>query len=289
MVPSVEEFFLAHLDQVERAARFVARRAGLSHEDADDLCAALKLHLIENDYAILRRFGGRCSFATYAASVAYRLCSDEWSHVHGRWRASAEAKRLGEAAVLLEVLLLRDGSSFEEAVALAQRVHPTLTASAAAEIAARLPERPPRLKLVPLANVDDRDDRVLAVESADSRVADAELAVASDAASRVVRETLRAVSAEDRVVLRLRFDDGMRVSDIARMLACDQKQLYRRIDAMVRRLRDALVAAGIDAAAAEALIGVADSHLHFGLRDPENGPPRLTMIGRESGSEEMPR
>ena len=265
MEQTAEERFLAGLDEIERAARFVARRAGLDADDAEDLSAAVKLRLIEDDYAILRRFGGRCSLATYVASIAHRICADEWAHVRGRWRPSAEARRLGDAAVVLEGLLRRDGRSLEEAIPLAQRIDPSLTRTAATELAARLPERAPRARLVP---IDEGHDRPAAV-SAEERVVDAENAAASDAASRVVRETLGAMSAEDRVLLRFRFDHGMRVSEIARMLASDQKQLYRRVDALVRTLREALLGAGIDAVTAHALIGSDTSRLHFGLGGSE--------------------
>lgn len=265
MEQTAEERFLAGLDEIERAARFVARRAGLDADDAEDLSAALKLRLIEDDYAVLRRFGGRCSLATYAASIAHRICADEWAHVRGRWRPSAEARRLGDAAVVLEGLLRRDGRSLEEAIPLAQRIDPSLTRAAATELAARLPERAPRARLVP---IDEGHDRPAAT-SAEERVVAAENAAASDAASRVVRETLGTMSAEDRVLLRFRFDHGMRVSEIARMLASDQKQLYRRVDALVRTLRDALLHAGIDAVTAHALIGGDTSRLHFGLGGSE--------------------
>jgi RNA polymerase sigma factor (sigma-70 family) len=265
MEQTAEEQFLTGLDEIERAARFVARRAGLDADDAEDLSAAVKLRLIEDDYAILRRFGGRCSLATYVASIAHRICADEWTHVRGRWRPSAEARRLGDAAVVLEGLLRRDGRSLEEAIPLAQRVDPSLTRTAATELAARLPQRAPRARLVP---IDEGHDRPAAA-SAEERVVAAENAAASDAASRVVRETLGAMSAEDRALLRFRFDHGMRVSDIARVLASDQKQLYRRVDALVRTLRDALLRAGIDAVTAHALIGGDTSRLHFGLGGSE--------------------
>jgi RNA polymerase sigma factor (sigma-70 family) len=266
MGQTAEERFLEALEEIERAARFVARRAGLDAADADDLSATVKLRLIEDDYAILRRFGGRCSLATYVASIAHRICADEWAHVHGRWRPSAEARRLGQTAVVLEGLLRRDGRTLDEAVVLAQRVDPGLTRTAAVELTARLPERAARATLVP---IESGHDRPAGGASADERVVDAENAAASDAASRAVRETLTRMTAEDRIVLRMRFDEGLRVADIARMLACDQKQLYRRIDALIRTLREALLRAGIDAVTAHALIGADASRLHFGLAGGE--------------------
>ena len=269
MEQTAEERFLDGLEEIERAVRFVARRAGLGDADADDLSATVKLRLIEDDYAALRRFGGRCSLVTYVASIAQRVIADDWAHVHGRWQPSAEARRLGETAVVLEGLLRRDGRSLDEAVRLAQRVDPALTRTAAIELAARLPERAPRARLVP---IEDTHDAPAAGVSADERVTDAENAAASDAANRAVRETLRTMTAEDRIVLRMRFDEGLRVADIARMLACEQKPLYRRIDSLIRTLREALLRAGIDAVTASALIGTDASRLRFGLAAKDSTP-----------------
>lgn len=259
MGPTEEARFLDGLGEIERAARFVARRLGLDRDDADDLSAAVKLRLIEDDYAVLRRFGGRCSLTTYVASIAHRICADEWAHVRGRWRPSAEARRLGETAVLLERFLRRDARPLEDAILLAQRFDPELTPAVARALAARLPERAPRATLVPI----ESDPDIVADEpSAEDRVVADENAAA---VSRAVRETLRMMTAEDRMVLRLRFDEGIRVSDIARTLACDQKRLYRRIDALIGQLRAALLRAGIDAVTAHALLAGDAPRLHFGL------------------------
>lgn len=45
----------------------------LSPDDRDDICAEIFLRLIENDFAILRRFRGQASLATYLAVVGRRI------------------------------------------------------------------------------------------------------------------------------------------------------------------------------------------------------------------------
>lgn len=45
----------------------------LSPADRDDLCAEILLRLVENDFAILRRFRGQASLATYLAVVGRRI------------------------------------------------------------------------------------------------------------------------------------------------------------------------------------------------------------------------
>jgi RNA polymerase sigma-70 factor (ECF subfamily) len=62
------------------------RSVRLSQEDIDDLCAEIFLVLLADDYAVLRRFRGQSSLATYLTVVARRVV------VHGVIR-----RRMAEA------------------------------------------------------------------------------------------------------------------------------------------------------------------------------------------------
>lgn len=280
-----EELFVSNLETVDRAARFVARRGRLSPDDADDLAANVKLALIENDYAVLRGFEGRCSLGTYVASIAHRLLADERMHVSGRWRPSAESKRAGEAAVLLETLVVRDRKPIDEALPLVRKIDPAMTRAAAVAHLAGLPKRMQRAQFVPL------DDRVREQEvdsgTVEERALAHDRAAAAATTNAVLRDALATLSADDRVLLRLRFGNGMRVSAIARAWRCEQQILYRRIDVLVRRLHQELVGAGIDPTTAAQLIGGEDSGLEFGWRENENTAAIQTMsMERENGGEE---
>lgn len=50
-----------------------ARSVRLPPEDRDDLCAEVFLHLIQDDFRILRHFRGQSSLATYLTVVARRI------------------------------------------------------------------------------------------------------------------------------------------------------------------------------------------------------------------------
>ncbi|MBN2024827.1 MAG: sigma-70 family RNA polymerase sigma factor [Pirellulales bacterium] len=50
-----------------------AKSVRLTPEDRDDLCAEVFLQLIKDDHAILCRFRGQCSLATYLTVVARRI------------------------------------------------------------------------------------------------------------------------------------------------------------------------------------------------------------------------
>lgn len=259
----------------------------MSPADADDLVANVKLALIENDYAALQQFEGRCSIGTYAASIAHRLIADERIHMGGRWRPSAESKRAGEGAVLLETLVVRDRKPLDEALPLAQKVDASMTRESAEALLARLPVRTQRAKLVAL----DESIREQAVDSetVEERALARDRAAAAAKTNTALRDALATLPADDRVMLLLRFGSGMRVSAIARAWQCNQQILYRRIETIVRRLRQQLLSAGIDAVTAAQLIGGDDSGLEFGWRDSEkNAAVQTISVQGDRGEEPVP-
>ena len=281
-----EELFRASLALIENASNHVARRARLSREDAEDLGSKLRIRLMENNYAVLEKFGERCSLPTYLTSIAYHLFVDEWMHMHGRWRPSAEAKRLGEGAELLEKLLVRDSMSFDEAFPIVQQWDPSLTRRQAEALVARLPPRTSRPRVVA---IDDASEPAVDATTTEALAVAHERAERAKKVSEVVQRRLTELSAEDRTALRLRFQNGMTIARIARMLACDQKQLYRRLDGIARRLRDDLRREGIDANEVADLIGTDEALFEFGFREPENDDARQPKETRGSGNDDEER
>src|SRR5207247_4910890 len=100
---------------IERVVVWVCARRCLRGADAEDFASTVKLRLIEDDYEVLARFEGRSSLKTYLTVVVNRFYLDYQTQRFGKWRSSAEARRLGPVALRLEVLLYRDGLTFEEA------------------------------------------------------------------------------------------------------------------------------------------------------------------------------
>jgi hypothetical protein len=109
-----EQRFLAELTTIERAISFTCRRAGFLHADAEDFSSYVMVRLIENEYAIVRKYEHRCNFAGYIGVVVQRMLLDYRIHFWGKFHTSAEAKRLGAAAVALESLLFRDELSIDK-------------------------------------------------------------------------------------------------------------------------------------------------------------------------------
>ncbi|MCU1231996.1 MAG: polymerase sigma factor, sigma-70 family [Acidobacteria bacterium] len=256
------ELFAANLPLVDRVIAGVCRRAGVRAADAEDFASTARIALMENDYAILRTYEGRSSLGTFLTIVVQRLLSRERSRIWGRWHSSAEAERLGAAGVLLEQLLVRDGRSLEEAIPFVRAIDPSLDRRSVQDLAARLPERAARPRLVPLPDEVD----VASPEGADARASDAESRRISARAAAVVRETLESLALEDRMLIRFRFGAELSIADASRLLGVPQRPLYRRIEALLTMLREALERAGVGAMEVSDLISAtAADGIDFGL------------------------
>ncbi len=259
---------------MERVIGGVCRRAGLRDADAEDFSSTVMLALIENDYAILGGYEGRAPLGAFLTVVVQRMLSREWMRLRGRWHPSAEAERSGPAAVMLEKLTVRDGRSLDEAIAIVRNVDPSLDIRSARALAERLPQRPARPRLVPLL---DDEQGFVAPDATDSRANEAEARRNSERAARVVRETIATLPLQDRMLIRFHFGAELSIADAARMLGVPQRPLYRRIEALLLQLRQALEREGVGAAAVEELISAGGSEsFDFGLRDGKNDSGRHT-------------
>lgn len=242
-IENPEETFLQNLATIERIAAFYCRRMHMADADVDDFIGFVKLELIERDYEIIRKFEGRSSFTTFLTTVIHRLLFQYRTKEWGKWRPSAEAKRMGDVAITLERLTTRDGYTMHEAVELmATGNTPAASRRELEAILLRLPPRSPRPMLVP-----DEDAPDVAVDDDPSELAmSGERAKHARQAANIIDELMQTFDPEERTIFKLRFWNGQRVADIAETLHLDQKKTYKRIDKLLARLRAALEQAGVN-------------------------------------------
>lgn len=275
--------FEDNLEAIERAIAIVCRQVRLHGADAEDFASSARVALLSDDCAILRKFEGRSSMTGYVAIVVRRLFLNE-KRAGGRWYASAEATRRGAAAVLFERLLVGQRRPLAEAIAETKAQYPETDPRELEATVAELPQRAPRAKLEPFGEHDD--ERLGGGSLADDRVREAELERTCVRASQAVRDALAAMTAQDRVILRLRFGKETAVSDIARVLDLPQRPLYRRVEALLGELRKVLERSGIAAGdIADIVEAAAGDRLDLGLDVLEKGqsggaPPSIQMESR---------
>ena len=257
-----EAAFLSNLAVIDSVIRYVCHRHKLGGSEAEDFGSEVRLRLVENDYEVFRRFQQRSSLRTYLTVVIQRIYLDYRNHLWGKWRPSAEAVRLGPLAIRLERLLAREGLRFEEACEVLRTNEGVVaTESDLAEIAVRLPQRSRRCFV--------GDDVLDGVPTADAELDNRILSRERQAATRRVLSALsgavQTLGDQDRLILRLKFQEGLGVADIARALHLEQKPLYRRVDALLLQLRAALEAAGIDRLEAVEIVNREDADISLVL------------------------
>jgi RNA polymerase sigma factor for flagellar operon FliA len=264
---AAEQLFVDHLTSIQRIIVAVARQQRLAADDAEEFGGTVLLRLVADDYAVLRKFRGRCSLATYLRVVIQRLCLDFRNAQWGKWRPSAVTRRRGNLAILLERLTMRDGLTFDEACAVLETNHGmSVERDTLARIHGQFRLRRPRSvgddELVDLRAPDGAPDRPM-LESEDSEQLSRALATLSAAMARMADR--------DQLLLQLRFADGLSVAAIARLLRLDQKWLYRRYTQLLKRLRRYLEHHGVVREGIVPLLGQTP------VSDGDALPSRLTL------------
>jgi RNA polymerase sigma factor (sigma-70 family) len=237
-----ERLFVEHLAMIKTVAARAARVHGLWSLDAEDFTADVLCRIISDDYAVLRKFRGRSSLRTFLTVVINRMCIETLIARNGKWRPTARTVRHGQAAVLLERLVVRDGLTFDQAFTILES-NPGVTADRASleDVYATLrPRRRPRF-----VSNDAVIDRAIGRHTTDEGIVRREDERIVARAARPVRRALTALAAQDRMILTRHFRDGVSIADLSRALHVDQKQLYRRVGAVLKELRARLKRAGI--------------------------------------------
>lgn len=236
-----EALLQAHIGQLEKMIAATCRRNGVFDDEIEDFASVVKLKLIENDYAVLRAFRRRSRLTTYLGAVISNCLKDHQIGKRGKWRPSAKARRLGVAAMQLERLIHRHGHSHEEAInILLDRSSPEVTREQLELYIEELPARSRRSEVS-----FEFADRLPSAESAQDDILARERLTENERIRQALDSALSDLEAEDCLILRLRFQRGLRVSAIAESLGLEQRSLYRRIRDTLQKLRRSLEARGV--------------------------------------------
>jgi len=241
---TAKAMFLAHLQLIEDVIGFTIRHNRCRPEDAEEFKSIAMLKLVDDDYAVFRKFAGRSTLRTYLTTVLQRLFLDYRTRQWGKWRPSAAARRLGDTAMRLERLLYRDGRPFDEACEVL-RVNEGVSEPPAelARLAAQLPRRHLR-RLEPERVLEE----IGPAEGVEGPASEDERREQQQRVLCALRNALASLEPQERLILRLRYEEGMTVAQIARTLDTEQKRLYRRIEGIKNALRRAITAQGIEPA-----------------------------------------
>jgi RNA polymerase sigma factor (sigma-70 family) len=192
-------------------------------------------------YRVLGSWEGRSSLSTFLTVVLVNLMRDYRTHIWGRWRSSAAARRQGPDAELLERLCARDGLSLDEAIERMRTEHGVLRSRAELEqMAAELPHRTDRGQVS-----EEELVRVPVDGKVESRVEDGEHVRTAVRLRQLLLPLLESLPAEEHLLLKLHYWEGLSIAAISSILGRPQKELYRVRERCKKKLRRSLEGSGM--------------------------------------------
>jgi RNA polymerase sigma factor (sigma-70 family) len=236
--------FEQHLPTINEAVGIICQRNRLSADERDEFRSIVYVKVLEDNCAVLRRFAGRSSLRTFLVVVVQRLFLDYRNGLWGRWRPSACARRSGHVAVAVQQLVTRDGWTLDEALRIV--AVPESDRRQIEDIVAAVPKRSSRRPVseAVLAQIPDKEAPI------DQRLMFEDLAAPAAQVATTLDAAMAGLGRADRLILFMRFRDGRRISVIAQILGIPPKRLYRRVERLLKRLRNDLERQGCAAPAA---------------------------------------
>lgn len=246
-----QRLLIDHLDLINQIARTTGRRRHLSPAEREEFASLVRFRLVEDDYAVLRKFQGRSTLWTYLATVIERMSLDYCDERWGRWRPTRTAERLGDTAVALERLVGRDGHPVDEAIEILRSKNGDSPSHAELRrLWEQLPSRPQK------SDVEEQAaDELTAADTSDAIVDDRERHRDIARLEAALSEAFAGIAAQDRVLIALRFDQDLSIAEIATMMRSSVPTLHRRLAGAVKQLRAALMRAGFQSQDVAELVG----------------------------------
>jgi RNA polymerase sigma factor (sigma-70 family) len=240
-----------HFDLIQQKLLHLGRRSGLPDHEAEELRSWALFRLVEDDYQVLGSWEGRSSFSTYLTVVLVNLMRDYRIRLWGKWRPSAAARRRGREAVLLERFWLQGGLPLEQAI---ERIRGergcSLSRGDLEQLAAELPRRTARRRVGDEALCEIPHDG-----DVEGGVRDRELARTAGCLRAALLPAWQALPAEDRRLLELHYERGLNLATVSRLQGRPVRQVYSARERCLKRLRQALEAAGLSWPRVSDLVG----------------------------------
>lgn len=267
---ATHNFYSEHADTIESVLAYTRRAQRLSADDGDEFTSWARLRLLEDDCAILRKWQGVSSIKTFLITVVQRLFLDWRIKEWGKWRPTADARRLGPVAIELERLVGRDGIEYEQAVEVLVSKGVAVSRDECDRLWGELPRRGSRRRAG-----EEALEHLAAPSSSSDAIENEQHIDSAERARRALAAALPALPPQEQLIIRMRYQDGFTVARIAQLIGEEQKPLYRRIEQILGRLRAAMTQAGISREEIRELLGNPVVELGPVFSSSEGGKPNL--------------
>jgi RNA polymerase sigma factor (sigma-70 family) len=205
--------------------------------------------LSADDFRRLRKFdlAGRASFSTWLCAVARNLCLDWYRKEHGRYRVFGSVAQRSAADQLLFELVFRRDFSVEEAREELSRRGVDLSFAAVEERISDLRRCMSSRQLWLLSSgktlpdsIDSGEEETYVAEPADP-APDPEALFALRETHKQVSAALGSLTDSDRLLVRLRYHEGLTLQQVARLVGLkDAQTADRRLRDIIDHLQQAL-------------------------------------------------
>ncbi len=227
---------------IERIIARFGHGSGLSQDQLADFRGTVHVKLMKDDYAVLRRFKGRSSLKTYLYSVIHRQFQDFLKQIWGGWQPSAKAAKIGQTAIALETLIVRDGHLFHEAAQILRLNQGVPISEKELErIYASLPRRTLR-QMLDEGHLEQQEDPG---NQPEAHLLSKERERGRERLHKMLQHVLDYLSVEDRFLVKMHFWDNATVARMAKTLGYNQKWLYRHLKKILKKLGQSLLEKGV--------------------------------------------
>ena len=239
-----KSLFESNLSITDEIIKKYCYRHNVGGDEADECNSYVYEKIIDNDYQQIREFKGKSSYETYMSTVIFRILIDRMRS-SGRWRPSQKALKIGKEAVILEELVFRKKYSFEQAYNILTTNHNiSIERERAYEIITLL-QRKRLTSALPrdVELTDDVSDKKVTLP--DEAAINKETSKIKGQLDYIVTDLRNLLSNEERLLLRMRFEDNIKISEIARVLKKDRDYIDKKLKAILTKFKDEILSRNI--------------------------------------------
>jgi DNA-directed RNA polymerase specialized sigma24 family protein len=240
-------FLRAHQQEIRETVKYLCIRHGVTDTYADDIQQETLKLLIENNYERMKKLVGKSNF--YISASIRNLFIDimrfrkKEQGEPVRFHNSEEAKRLGDMAIKLETLLYRDRFSYPEACGILTSHFTSLTESEVYDLYLKLPIRKTVMRREENPDTDELPSPSL---MPDEILIDKEMHDLKSKMESVIQEIKKTLSGDDILLLKMHYEDDMKLSVIAAALHTERRLIEKRLRIIINRFKNGIIARGID-------------------------------------------
>lgn len=239
-----KSFFESNLSITDEIIKKYCYRHNVVGDEADECNSYVYEKIIENDYQKIREFNGKSSYKTYMTTVIPRILIDRMRS-GGRWRPSQKALRIGKEAVILEELVFKKKYSFEQAYnTLTTNHNISIERERAYEIITLLQRKRLTSASPGKQEITDNEPDGKAPSPDEAAIIN-ETSKIKEQLDAIIEEIRNFLSNEDRLLLRMRFEDNIKISEIARVLKKDRDDIDRKLKAILTNFKSEILSRNI--------------------------------------------